>query len=268
MRIRFAGRASLPLPPACTDLIRSGGCAGGGSDRCCRVDTQPSMNINALIRDSGADRESLLAEVQRVDSAVYAAIAATRAPRLDGAMRRLSTAANYSRLSLAASAVLAAAGGPRGRRAAAFGLASVAATSAAANLVVKPFGHRRRPDRAAEDVPIARHVPMPRSQSFPSGHTAAAVAFAAGAGHGVGTHPAQFRLARARPVRAVALPRIALLPGAARYQASLQTDRTGRRMGPAGRDVFFGRSFSEKRGCRSGARIRQHPDPNIGWWNR
>ena len=30
---------------------------------------------------------------------------------------------------------------------------------------------------------MARHVPMPVSRSFPSGHTAAAVAFASGAGH-------------------------------------------------------------------------------------
>lgn len=125
---------------------------------------------------------SLLEEVTRIDRAVYEAVAATRTPRLDGAMRRLSTAANYSRLSIASSAVLALAGGRRGRRAACFGLASVAATSVTANLLVKPFGRRRRPDRAAQDVSPARKVPMPASRSFPSGHTAAAVAFATGAG--------------------------------------------------------------------------------------
>ena len=129
------------------------------------------------------ERDSWLEEAGRVDSAIYAAVAGTPTPRLDGAMRRLSTAANYSRLSIASSALLAAFCGPRGRRAAAFGLASVAATSATANLVVKPFGRRRRPDREAQDVPVARQVPMPVSRSFPSGHTAAAVAFASGAGH-------------------------------------------------------------------------------------
>lgn len=129
------------------------------------------------------ERDTWLGEVERVDSAVYAAVAGTRTPRLDVAMRRLSTAANYSRLSLGASALLALGGGERGRRAAVFGLASVSATSAVANLVVKPFGRRRRPDRAAEEVPTSRHVPMPVSRSFPSGHTAAAVAFASGAGH-------------------------------------------------------------------------------------
>jgi undecaprenyl-diphosphatase len=129
------------------------------------------------------DGDGWLAEVQRIDRAVYAAVAATGTPRLDGAMRRLSLAANYSRLSIASSLVLAVAGGPRGRRAAVAGMTSVAATSAVANLVIKPFGRRRRPDRAAQDVDPARRVPMPGSRSFPSGHTAAAVAFASGAGH-------------------------------------------------------------------------------------
>ena len=98
-------------------------------------------------------------------------------------MRRLSNAADYSRLSIASGALLAVAGGPRGRRAAATGLASVAATSAFVNLVVKPLGRRPRPDREAEEVPAARHVRMPASRSFPSGHTAAAVAFAGGVGN-------------------------------------------------------------------------------------
>jgi undecaprenyl-diphosphatase len=127
-------------------------------------------------------RVTWLEEVEQLDVAVYSAIAGTPTPQLDHGMRRLSHAANYSRLSIAAGALLAFAGGPRGRRAAATGLASVAATSAFVNLVVKPLGRRQRPDRAAEEVPEARHVPMPASRSFPSGHTAAAVAFAGGVG--------------------------------------------------------------------------------------
>ena len=125
---------------------------------------------------------SWLEEVERMDVAVYGAIAGTPTPRLDHALRRLSHAANYSRLSIASGAVLAIAGGPKGRRAAATGLASVAATSAFVNLVVKPLGRRPRPDRAGVEVPAARHVKMPASRSFPSGHTAAAVAFAGGVG--------------------------------------------------------------------------------------
>lgn len=124
-----------------------------------------------------------LADIERVDVAVYAAVAQTPTPSLDRAMSRLSQAANYSRLSMASAALLAALGGASGRRAAANGLASVAVTSAVVNLAVKPFGHRRRPDRVSRQVPIARHVRMPRSSSFPSGHAAAAFAFSTGVGH-------------------------------------------------------------------------------------
>jgi undecaprenyl-diphosphatase len=52
-----------------------------------------------------------------------------------------------------------------------------------ANLVVKPLGQRGRPDRDLEGVPLVRQVPMPESSSFPSGHSAAAFAFATGVGH-------------------------------------------------------------------------------------
>ena len=121
-------------------------------------------------------------DAERVDLAVYAAIARTPTPALDSAMSRLSQAADYSRLSLTAAALLALSGGPRGRQAACMGVTSLAVTSAVANLVAKPLGRRRRPDRVTRDVPIARHVPMPKSSSFPSGHSAAAFAFATGVG--------------------------------------------------------------------------------------
>jgi undecaprenyl-diphosphatase len=124
-----------------------------------------------------------LDDAERVDVALYAAIAQTPTPELDHAMARLSRAADYSRLSLASAVVLAATGGRRGRRAAASGLASVAVTATVVNLGFKPLGRRPRPDRATEQVPVARHVRMPSSTSFPSGHSAAAFAFATGVGH-------------------------------------------------------------------------------------
>ena len=124
-----------------------------------------------------------LDDAERFDLAVYAAIARGSTPALDRAMRRLSRAADYSRLSLSAAALLAAAGGPRGRRAAADGLAALAVTATIVNLAVKPLGARRRPDRVDHDVPRARHVPMPVSSSFPSGHAAAAFGFATGVAH-------------------------------------------------------------------------------------
>lgn len=132
----------------------------------------PARGLRAWLRDA-----------QRVDAAVYAAIARTPTPALDRAMARLSHAADYSRLSLASALVLALARGPAGRRAAAHGLAAVGATATLVNVAVKPLGRRGRPDRAGQRVPEGRHVRMPRSTSFPSGHAAAAFAFATGVGH-------------------------------------------------------------------------------------
>ena len=134
---------------------------------------------------AGPDRRrpGWLEDLNRVDAAVYAAIAATPTPTLDTALRHLSDAADHSKLSMAAAAVLSVAGGSEGRRAAATGLASVGVTSAVVNLVLKPLAVRRRPDREADEVPFARHVRMPSTSSWPSGHSAAAFAFATGVGH-------------------------------------------------------------------------------------
>ena len=62
------------------------------------------------------------------------------------------------------------------------GLRAVVVTSVVVNVVVKPIARRRRPDRLDHKVPTARHVPMPASRSFPSGHAAVAFAFAGAAG--------------------------------------------------------------------------------------
>ena len=119
-------------------------------------------------------------QLEALDLGVYRAIAATSTPVLDRDFERLSRAADHSKLWVATAGVLALTAGARGRRAAVNGLAAVGATSAVVNLVAKPLGGRRRPDRVAGRVPLARHVPMPRSTSFPSGHSASAFAFASG----------------------------------------------------------------------------------------
>lgn len=127
-------------------------------------------------------RSSWRRDAERLDVALYATVARTPTPALDRAMAKLSHASNHSRISFAAAALLAAAGGRDGGRAALDGLASVAVTSAVVNHGLKRLGRRRRPDRAGERVPGIRHVPMPTSASFPSGHAAAAFAFATGVG--------------------------------------------------------------------------------------
>lgn len=118
--------------------------------------------------------------VRRLDAAVYTAISDTPTPGLDHAFRGLSRAADHSKLWLASAGLLASAGGDRGRRAAVDGLASVALTATLVNVLLKPLGGRRRPDRSRYKVPFGRQVRMPHSRSFPSGHSASAFAFATG----------------------------------------------------------------------------------------
>jgi membrane-associated phospholipid phosphatase len=123
-----------------------------------------------------------LRELGGVDRAVYAAVASASTPVLDVPVRRLSNAANNSRLWLGIAAGLAIAGGRRGRRAALTGTVAIGVTSALVNLGVKSLYARQRPDRAGAGVPDQRQVPMPSSSSFPSGHSAAGFAFASAVG--------------------------------------------------------------------------------------
>jgi membrane-associated phospholipid phosphatase len=133
---------------------------------------------------AGLDLAEGLRELGAVDRAVYEAVARTPTGALDVPVRRLSGAADKSRVWLAIAAVVAVAGGRRGRRAALEGVAAIAVTSATVNLGLKPIARRRRPDRAQPALFEGRHVPMPRSASFPSGHAASAFAFA----YAVGRH--------------------------------------------------------------------------------
>ncbi|MFC7178234.1 phosphatase PAP2 family protein [Kitasatospora paranensis] len=123
----------------------------------------------------------IVADLGAVDPAVYAAVATTPTPELDAALRRLSRAANHSKISFAIAGTLALRPGAP-REAAVLGTAAVAVASAGANLVGKALARRPRPDREGLGVPTARHVRMPASASFPSGHTASAFAFATAVG--------------------------------------------------------------------------------------
>ncbi|MEV7568089.1 phosphatase PAP2 family protein [Streptomyces tanashiensis] len=123
----------------------------------------------------------VLHDIRAVDGAVYGAVAATPTPTLDTAFRRLSAAADHSKISFTVAAALALVPG-KPRRAALAGVGAIAVASASANLLGKRLVHRRRPDREAARVVVGRHVPMPASASFPSGHTASAVAFATAVG--------------------------------------------------------------------------------------
>jgi len=171
--------------------------------------TQQQSAADALARRVEARRgaESVWAEALRelgaVDRAVYEAVADTPTPELDGPIRRLSDAANYSRLWLGIAAVIAVLGGRRGRRAALEGVLAIGVTSATVNLGMKPLAQRRRPERADPGPSPARQVRMPQSTSFPSGH--AASAFAGGDGSQRRGYRPWCRLLAGRP-RGVRLP--------------------------------------------------------------
>lgn len=148
----------------------------------------PNRPIEASTADqpatgAAAAAQALVRELDQVDRVIYAAIAGTQTPTLDASMRRLSNAANHSRLWLGLAAGLLVVGGRQSRRAALAGAAAIAATSALVNLALKRTVVRQRPDRVAAAVSKARHVRMPRSTSFPSGHSASAFAFATAVGH-------------------------------------------------------------------------------------
>jgi undecaprenyl-diphosphatase len=132
-------------------------------------------------RPRGRALTAVLGDLRAVDGALYAAVAATSTPALDRALRRLSHAADHSKVSLGIAAALAVSGA-RPRRAALVGLGAVAVASASSNLLGKRLVRRARPDREAARVTVDRYVPMPASASFPSGHTASAVAFATAVG--------------------------------------------------------------------------------------
>ncbi|MET9572947.1 phosphatase PAP2 family protein [Streptomyces virginiae] len=86
-------------------------------------------------------------------------------------------AVEHTKLWWAAAGVMAAGGGRRGRKAAAAGITAMALAELLSNGVVKQLIERRRPPK--EWIPHSDVQDRPDSSSFPSGHTAAAVAFTA-----------------------------------------------------------------------------------------
>jgi len=117
-----------------------------------------------------------------IDQRAYDAVAGWSAPALDVPLREVSRFANFSKPWLLTAALLAVAGGPKGRRAALAGVAAIAATSLVVNQPMKLASSRARPDREQSGVPRGRWIRMPDSTSFPSGHSASAAAFAVALG--------------------------------------------------------------------------------------
>lgn len=123
--------------------------------------------------------ERLLRSIQARDLALFRRAALSHAPLLDRTLPKLTRAANNSILWMAIGAVLWLLRERASRRAAARGLVSIAISSAIANGPAKLLSRRTRP--LLDDVPAIRQLSrLPRSTSFPSGHSASAFAFAVG----------------------------------------------------------------------------------------
>src|SRR5271168_4584790 len=115
--------------------------------------------------------------VQHLDRRLMKRSFSARSPALDHPLVAITKAANYSRLWLLIAGALAVFKGRQGQRAAGRGLIAIAIAAAVANGPAKLLVRRQRPYSRFRPALIR----MPRSTSFPSGHTAAAFAFATAA---------------------------------------------------------------------------------------
>lgn len=134
-------------------------------------------------RAAGGGRGGYLAgkvvsEFGDIDRAIYAAVAEVPTPTLDRFFRTLSVTADHSKIWFGVAAATALVGGRRGREAAIDGVVAIGLTSFVVNQPLKRLLPRSRPDRELHGVLTDRHVPLPTSPSFPSGHSASAFAFA------------------------------------------------------------------------------------------
>ncbi|MFB7508326.1 phosphatase PAP2 family protein [Streptomyces broussonetiae] len=104
-------------------------------------------------------------------------IAACNGPGVQRTLSAVEDCAQSTKLWCGAAAVMAWAGGWRGRRTSATGLAAVAVAQVVSGGLCKHLADRSRPPK--EWIPHDEVEDRPGSSSFPSGHTAAAAAFTA-----------------------------------------------------------------------------------------
>lgn len=114
--------------------------------------------------------------IQRLDERLIRGAPRRRSAVLDDSLVQITRAASYSRLWISIAAALFVFGDRQERTAAKRGLIAIAIAAAFANGPAKLLARRRRP--SSSTAPLIR---IPRSTSFPSGHSAAAFAFATGA---------------------------------------------------------------------------------------
>ena len=118
---------------------------------------------------------SRLRDASQVDKRLVRRSAELPPTTADRALSALTRSANHSKLWFAIAVLLASKRG-KSRHAALRGVVAIAGASTSANLIGKRLFPRRRP--AAELLPMHRRLTKrPTSSSFPSGHSASAVAF-------------------------------------------------------------------------------------------
>ncbi|MEU7576977.1 phosphatase PAP2 family protein [Streptomyces sp. NPDC041068] len=131
------------------------------------------------LRLPAAGHRPLKARLVSLDRRLFEAVARRHWPGGDRVLPRLSHSANHGVLWFATAAGIAATRTPRARRAAVRGVASLALASATINTLGKRSVRRARP--LLDAVPLIRQLKrQPVTTSFPSGHSASAVAFATG----------------------------------------------------------------------------------------
>jgi membrane-associated phospholipid phosphatase len=119
----------------------------------------------------------LLTVLRETDRLLTRQTACRTPPELGRVLSAVEEAAENSKLWYGAATAMTWLGGRRGRRAAATGLAALAVAQLLANGLCKQLADRPRPP--ADWFPHDEVEDRPDSSSFPSGHTAAAVAFTA-----------------------------------------------------------------------------------------
>ena len=118
--------------------------------------------------------------IDAADQAIMARVSAASSPMLDRFLPALSRSADFFVLWIGIAGALAATNDERARRAAVRGLTGMVIASTASNVLGKSLARRTCP---AGEVPSARRPGRtPVTSSFPSGHAAAAAAFATGVG--------------------------------------------------------------------------------------
>ncbi|MEU6587849.1 phosphatase PAP2 family protein [Streptomyces sp. NPDC046881] len=119
----------------------------------------------------------VLAVLRDVDRSLSEQVAWRVPPGAGKVLSAVEEAAESTKLWCGSAAAMAWLGGWRGRRAAAGGLAALAVAQLISNGLCKQLADRPRPPK--EWFPHDEVDDRPDSSSFPSGHTAAAVAFTA-----------------------------------------------------------------------------------------